>query len=242
MEDEFKFLKSKIISGRVYLDLFPFDKNDLVINIGCGEGPQAIVYAGHYKKMIGVDISKERLEKSKEIMKIYNIDNYETLCANIEEIPFPDKSFDKAIAIDVIEHVQNPEKLCLEANRLLKGDGKFLITFSTMYDKYRNLASMIKHFKPWIKNKNEKGYKWNPDAHNQSHSPKQWIALVERCGFKLLKSRANTLFPPLHLYGFPKFWFTNNIIYKITNFFCKIPVLKNYGQALVCVFEKNKVI
>src|SRR4030043_144704 len=182
MEDEFKFLKSKIISGRVYLDLFPFDKNDLVINIGCGEGPQAIVYAGHYKKMIGVDISKERLEKSKEIMKIYN------------------------------------------------------------NDKYRNLASMIKHFKPWIKNKNEKGYKWNPDAHNQSHSPKQWIALVERCGFKLLKSRANTLFPPLHLYGFPKFWFTNNIIYKITNFFCKIPVLKNYGQALVCVFEKNKVI
>lgn len=238
MKDDFEFLKGKIISGKVYPDFFPLDKNDLVINLGCGESPQAIVYAGQYKKMIGVDLDETRLLKSNRATKIYNVENYETVCANIENVPFPDKTFDKAMAIDVIEHVQNPKNFCLEINRTLKDDGKLLITFSTMYDKYRNLTSTIKHLKPWTKN--NKNSVWNPDAHNHRHTPGEWIKIVEKCGFKLYNSRANTLFPPLHLYGMKKFWFSNNIIYKITSFFCKIPILKNYGQALVCAFKKDE--
>lgn len=238
MKDEFNFLKGKLLSGRVYPDFFPFNPKDRVISLGCGEGPQAIVYAGQYKEMIGVDINKQRLERSKEIMKVYKIKNYTTLYANVEKISLPANSFDKAIAIDIIEHVQNPKKLCLEANRLLRKNGEFLITFSTMYDKYRDFASIIGRL-ILGKGKKIKSAEWNPDVHNQRHSPKKWIAIVESCGFKLSKSRANTLFPPLHLLGIPRFWFSNNIIYKINNFFCRMPVLKNCGQALVCVFKKQ---
>ena len=59
-----KHLKAKILSSRTYPEFFPFSPNDRVINIGCGEGPQAIVYAGQYEEMIGVDINKERLKNS----------------------------------------------------------------------------------------------------------------------------------------------------------------------------------
>lgn len=238
MDDKFEFLKGKLLSGRVYPEFFPLNPNDRVINLGCGEGPQTIVYAGQYQKMVGVDINKERLERSKEAMEIYKVRNYKTLLANVENVPLPNNTFDKAIAIDIIEHVRSPQKLCLEANRLLKENGKLLITFPAMYDHYRAFASWVGQvfFK---KRKKESSGEWNPDVHNQSHSLKEWITIVENCGFKLCKSRATTLFPPLHLYGIPKFWFSNSLIYKIVSFFCKVPILKNFGLSLVCIFKKN---
>ena len=74
--------------------------------------------------MIGVDINKERLKESEEAMRIYGVRNYTTLCASVEEIPLCDNSFDKVIAIGIVPCVPNPKKLGLEANRLLKENGK----------------------------------------------------------------------------------------------------------------------
>ncbi len=242
MGNKSSFLKGKLLSGRVYPEFFPFKPDDKVINLGCGSGPQAIVYSKQYKEMVGVDINKKRLEESKEIIRIYGVKNYTTLWANVEAIPLPSHSFDKAIAIDIIEHVQNPKKLSSEANRLLKENGELLITFPAMHDKFTNFISKIGHCILRRKKKKINSTQWDPDAHNREYPLKEWIAIVESCGFKLQKSRASTLFPPLHLYGLPRFWFSNNTIHKIDSFFCQMPVIKNYGQALVCAFRKEKKI
>lgn len=239
ISDEFDFLKGKLLSSRIYPEFFSFKTDDRVVNIGCGQGPQAIIYSGKYKEMVGIDINEKKLEKSKKAMIIYGVKNYTTLCANVEAIPLPNNSFDKAIAIDIIEHVQNPNKLCLEISRLLKESGELLITFPAMHDKFLDFISMVGRF-ILRRNKKAPSAEWNPDAHNQAYPLKEWIAIVESCGFKFYKSRASTLFPPLHYYGVPRFWYSNNIIHKIDSFFCKMPVLKNYGQALVCIFIKSK--
>jgi ubiquinone/menaquinone biosynthesis C-methylase UbiE len=241
MDDRQCFLKGKILSGRVYPEFFPLNPNDRVVNLGCGEGPQAIVYAGQYKEMVGVDINKDRLIRSEEAMKVYGIQGYATLWVNVENIPLPDKSFDKAIAIDIIEHVQSPKNLGLEVNRLLKENGELLITFSAMHDKFTKLFTALVCLIPRRKRKEPASSEWNPDAHNQEYPLSQWIRVIESCGFKLYKARATTLFPPLHLYGIPRFWFKSNIIHKIDSFFCKIPVLRNYGQSLLCIFIKLKI-
>ncbi|HUW21153.1 MAG TPA: class I SAM-dependent methyltransferase [Candidatus Bathyarchaeia archaeon] len=233
-------MEGKLLSARVYPEFFSFEPSDRVINLGCGKGPQAIAYAGQYREMIGVDINKKKLAESKEVMKIYGVKNYQTICANVENIPLPSNSFDKAIAIDIIEHVQNPGKLCFEANRLLKRKGRLLVTFPAMHDKFLNLVSKVKCVILKQEKKKILTSGWNPDAHNQSYPLKRWISIVESCGFRLEKSRASTLFPPLHAFGVPRFWFSNNLIHRIDSFFCTLPVLRNYGQALVCIFIKQK--
>ena len=192
--------------------------------------------------MVGVDINEDRLTRSEEAMNIYGIQGYATLCANVENIPLPDKSFDKAIAIDIIEHVQSPKNLGLEANRLLKENGALLMTFPAMHDKFTQLVTTLVRLILRRKKKEPASTEWNPDAHNQEYPLSEWISIVESCGFKLRKSRASTLFPPLHLYGIPRFWFASNIIHKLDSFFCKMPFLRNYGQALVCIFIKQKSI
>ena len=240
VNDKLRFLKGKILSGRLYPEFFPFKPDDCVINLGCGEGPQAIVYAGQYRKMVGVDTNEDRLKRSEEAMRIYGVQGYTTLCASVEDIPLPDNDFDKAIAVDIIEHVQSPKRLCLEANRMLKENGELLITFPAMHDKFTSFISWVGRFILRRKKKEASSKEWNPDAHNQEYAIGQWINIVESCGFKLHKSRASTLFPPLHLYGIPKFWFASNTIHRIDSFFCKMPVLRYCGQALVCVFIKQK--
>jgi 2-polyprenyl-3-methyl-5-hydroxy-6-metoxy-1,4-benzoquinol methylase len=237
-----KFLNAKILSSRDYPDFFPIKPYERVINIGCGIGPQAVVYANNFQEMIGVDINSDKLNISKNTLSEIGVKNYITLCANVESIPLPDKSFDKALAIDIIEHVINPEKFCREANRLLKENGEMLITFPAMHDKYLSLFSFIGKLIGRKKKEMSKGIDgWNPDKHNHDYSLVKWINLVSGCGFELKKSKATTIFPPLHLYGVPKFWFSNGIIHWLDRQICCLPLIKNFGATLMVVFIKKSV-
>ncbi|MCX6796327.1 MAG: methyltransferase domain-containing protein [Candidatus Falkowbacteria bacterium] len=172
-------------------------------------------------------------------MNELGVKNYSTICANVELIPLAGKGFDKALAIDIIEHVLNPEKFCCEAHRLLKNNGELLITFPAMHDRYIKLFSLIGRYILDRKKKEVVVSGWNPDDHNHNYSLPKWISLVSSCGFKFKKSRATTMFPPLHLYGVPRFWFANDIVYKFDSFFCRMPLIKSFGQSLVCVFYKK---
>ena len=235
-----RLLDSKIISARVYLDFFPASSEERVLNVCCGVGPQAVVYKNRFKEMIGVDVNSRRLEWSEKILPEYGVKNYRTICANVENMPLPTASFDKALAIDIIEHVENPRVVLQEIRRLLKSDGRLLITFPAMHDRYTDMANLIrKVFGRPLCLANRSFNSWDPDSHNQDFPVKEWIRLVKSEGFLLFQSRATTMFPPLHFWGIPKFWFTNKLVNRIDGFFCKLPIIKNFGSAVMAVFVKN---
>ncbi|MFH0803755.1 MAG: class I SAM-dependent methyltransferase [Candidatus Tagabacteria bacterium] len=236
--DGIKFNRGKLFSGIIYPEFLPIAKNDAVLNIGCGEGQQAVIYKDSFKKMVGIDINQNRLDTAKKLMEQYGVKNFEMICANVENIPLNEK-FDKAIAIDIIEHVINPAKVVSEIKRLLKDDGKLLITFPAMHDKWENLFRFVGRKILRRKGKTIIKPGWDPDVHQYNYSLKQWIDIMNDGGFCLVACRGSTLFPPLHYLGLPKFWFSNRFIHKIDNFFCRLPFFKNYGQALVCLFEKE---
>jgi SAM-dependent methyltransferase len=235
-------LKGKILSGRVYPEFFPFEPGDRVVNIGSGSGPQAVVYRGKYRQMVGLDITFERLKTAQQTAAQEGIRNFQNVCADVERLPLKSAAFDKAIAIDIIEHVRNPRVLCLEAHRVLKSGGKLLVTFPALHDHYVRTISRVARLirgKKQTSSFDHPQETWHPDAHNQEFALPAWIALVEESGFRLLASRASTLFPPLHLYGVPRFWFSSDFIHRIDSYLCSTRLLKNYGQALVCAFEKT---
>lgn len=233
-----KFKEGKLKSGIVYPEIFPLSQNEIVLNVGCGDGVQAITYQNHFKKMVGVDIDAPSLKTAQEVAQYYKIDNLELIEANVESIPLSEQ-FDKALAIDIVEHVIHPDLLTKEIHRLLKDSGELLITFPAMHDKWEHLFQFIG--RKILKRKSKTVYKegWDPREHQYNYSLKKWISILEDNGFVLTKSRASTLFPPLHYLGLPRFWFTNKFIHIIDRFFCQLPVFKNYGQALICVFKKK---
>lgn len=238
-----EFIQGKMLSGRVYPEFFPFDQNDRVLNIGCGYGPQAFVYQGMFDTMVGIDINHDRLQQAMTLRDAGWVDNFHVAQSNVERLPFATSQFSKALAIDIIEHVEHPEAMCREIHRVMVNRGQVLLTFPALHDHYTALFSWVARN---ILRRQSKGTfhdqpeTWHPDAHNQSYPLKTWLKLVEDCGFKLIQSRASTLFPPLHLYGVPRFWFKNNQLHQIDAFFARQPVLKYYGQALMGIFEVVK--
>ena len=107
-----------------------------------------------------------------------------------------------------------------------------------MHDKWENLFRFVGRKILRRKGKTIVKPVWNPDVHQYNCSLKRWLDIMNDGGFCLVACRASTLFPPLHYLGIPKFWFYNKFIHTIDGYLCKLPFIKNYGQALVCVFGK----
>lgn len=235
-----QFLAGKVLSSRVYPEFFPLHKTDRVLNAGFGDGPQAIVYAGSFAHMVGVDIQADRLKKAREVIDTCSVQNVELIEGNVESLPVPDASFDAALAIDIIEHVQYPGRLATELFRILVPGGRLLITFPAKHDRFEDAMSTLgKILKPWKKRESHSA-DWHPDHHAHEYPIKKWRRIIEGAGFRLVRSRATTMFPPLHLYGVQRFWFSNRVIHAMDRWTASLPGIQNLGQTIMMEFVATK--
>ncbi len=238
MQLDRRLFNGKIISSVVYPECFPIHPTDDVVNLGCGVAPQAVVYKGSFNCMVGVDTNAERLASSHILLAEHGVTNYSTVAAPVESTGLESGRFDKALAIDIIEHLPHPKLLLDEAKRLLKPGGVMLITVPAMHDLYVHGARRIARMLGKRTSEMPHGH---PDAHNSDFSLREWEQILAASGFEIVRTRASTLFPPLHLYGVPRFWFTVQWIHTIDSFFCRLPIIKRFGQAMLFVLRKPTI-
>ena len=96
-----------------------------VLDIGCGTGYGTAELAQHAQSAAGIDISADAIVYAREH---YPIANATFLAASATAIPFPSASFDLVTAFEVIEHLENWHELLIEARRLLRPSGTFLVS------------------------------------------------------------------------------------------------------------------
>lgn len=233
---DFKHLAGKVLSSRVYPEFFRFKPDDRVLNVGCGEGPQLAVYAGSFGSMVGVDIVSERLAGFRRLAAALGLAGVETVESNVEAMPLPDATFDAALAIDIIEHVEHPEALLREMFRLLKPGGRLLITFPAMHDKFVDGLSALRRLFGGKRRPAPTG--WHPDDHQHEYPVGRWMDLAKQAGFVWRRSRATTMFPPLHLYGLPRFWFSCGPLHAVDRAVASLPGVQNLGQTVMAEFAK----
>jgi ubiquinone biosynthesis O-methyltransferase len=99
-----------------------------VLDIGCGAGflSNDLAAAGH--QVTGIDLSTSSLAVAESHDHTHTVKYLE---GDVYKIPFSDASFDVISAMDLLEHVSEPEKVIAEASRVLKPGGIFFFnTFS----------------------------------------------------------------------------------------------------------------
>ena len=101
-----------IVSGLVPL-------SGLLLDVGCYNGSFSRYL--HGIKYIGVDVNRQAVEEAKE-RKI------DVMLASCDFLPFRSESFDACSLIEVIEHLFFPGKAVKEAHRILKPNGKLILT------------------------------------------------------------------------------------------------------------------
>jgi SAM-dependent methyltransferase len=95
------------------------------IDLGCGAGYGTYSLAKVAHSIMGVDLSKEAVTHA---AGSYQAPNLHFEVGNVGSLPYKDGSFEAAVSFEVIEHLEHPEELVLEAKRLLKKDGVFVVS------------------------------------------------------------------------------------------------------------------
>ena len=112
-----------------YLNKWKSEGRKSVLDLGCGLGRHALLFAKSGFKTTAVDISDEALNTLKALCKEQNVD---ILCkkADMEALPFADNAFDCIFAMHSAGHTdtQGMKRLMAELARVLKPDGAVFMT------------------------------------------------------------------------------------------------------------------
>jgi uncharacterized protein (TIRG00374 family) len=99
--------------------------DEVILDIGCGSGVQLrALDIAHPGLLIGMDLNRGALVFAKS----KNIPKSEFILADAQHLPFRERSVNKIICAEIIEHLHEPEKMIHESQRVLSAGGRIAIS------------------------------------------------------------------------------------------------------------------
>lgn len=117
----FEYLKKRSALGALYRRYLLYPKlnqflHGRALDVGCGLGDML----GFRSNTIGVDINQLNVQYCTSI-------GLDAHVMELDELPFPDGSFDSVLLDNVLEHIAKPGALLKEIRRVLKSGGNLVI-------------------------------------------------------------------------------------------------------------------
>jgi ubiquinone/menaquinone biosynthesis C-methylase UbiE len=170
-----------------------------LLNVGCAHGPDFLPFKSSFE-LYGIDFSPAMLENARRYAEKYSF-SVSLVEADARSLPYPDASFDFAIAVAVYHHIEESEgrlKALHELYRVLKPGGE---AFLTVWNKWQPRF--------WLKPKNTR-VPWRSQdkilhRYYYLYSYRELEKTARQAGFEILKSS------PESSYRFPLKTFSRNI-------------------------------
>ena len=170
-----------------------------VLDVACGTADSSIALAkAGIPFVTGVDISEGMIKVGEEKIKSLNLNNINLKVEDCENLSFEDNSFDSAFIAFGIRNFEDKKKGLNELRRVLKDNGHLLI-LELSVPQNKILLSLYKlyflHILPFIGKKisgDSKAYTYLPNSVMNFPKPKEFMAIMEECGFKNVKQKALT--------------------------------------------------
>jgi len=121
--------------------VIPHIEGKKILEVSFGSGYLMTQYAKDDFDIYGIDYNEKMLEITSKKMLSKKIDS-KLYKANVEELPFPDNTFDTVINTMAFTGYPNGEKAMSELKRVLKKDGKLLLV-DFDYPRNRNLIGYL---------------------------------------------------------------------------------------------------
>jgi len=193
---DYKFLPThrvgltNYLREKTLLKLFDFQKNDIVLDVGCASGRQLFQIYDYIGMGHGTDIARSFIDKCNSVKQEKNISNLYFKVSEVEFLSFDDKYFDKIICAEVLEHVFDFNIAIQEIRRVLKDDGEFVMTVpninadATIWGRFLRLLK-IRKFNP-IKIFSREELTKHGDAHVREFNKKNIVKQIEQNGFRVI--------------------------------------------------------
>ena len=126
------YRRSKVHAAGQDLDLMvksgALRADSVLLDAGCGAGHTSLAFAPHVGWVIACDFTPAMLVQVESLAKERGLVNVETQLGDVENLPFPSKSFDLVVTRYSAHHWLHPGRALAEFRRLLKAGGSFLIS------------------------------------------------------------------------------------------------------------------
>ena len=161
-------------------------KSDVVLDLGCGNGQNAIKASRIANRVVACDFDKELLNIAEEEAKLKKINNIKFEIVNLEErLKYRNNSFSSMIFLDVLEHLKNRDEILSGIKRVLKPNGLLFLGVPNSQTSWKKLqrSSGVCSFS-------------DPD-HKVEFTQKQIESLLEKFGFKIIHLGYSSFDTPL---------------------------------------------
>jgi arsenite methyltransferase len=140
-EEELAQVPRSAIEGALgvgnHLRFAEIESGETILDLGCGAGIDSVLAArraGRSGRVIGLDFLPEMLERTAAAAADADLENIETLEAEMEAIPLRDESVDHVISNGVINLSARKRRVLAECARVLKPGGKLSLSDLTVGD------------------------------------------------------------------------------------------------------------
>ena len=102
---------------------------DVVLDVGCANGAHTLKAAARCKRIVGFDYDVKQLSVARRTAHVQGLGNVHFFGWDVTRpFPFPDKTFDAALFLDVIEHLVPRVTVLREIHRVLKDNGRLMVS------------------------------------------------------------------------------------------------------------------
>jgi 2-polyprenyl-3-methyl-5-hydroxy-6-metoxy-1,4-benzoquinol methylase len=107
---------------------FHIASTDVVLDVGCGDSPFLTFCADRGAEIIFADIDKSNVDVTYKNLKKTKASSLTPLVTDSNPLPLEEGTATKIISMEVIEHVDDPEKFLSELFRVGKSGAQYLLT------------------------------------------------------------------------------------------------------------------
>jgi|RhiMetdeSRZDD1v2_1073273.scaffolds.fasta_scaffold443913_2 ubiquinone/menaquinone biosynthesis C-methylase UbiE len=142
-----------------------------VLDAGCGTGHTALALAPLVAEVVGVDLTEAMLEQGRRLAAERGLTNVTFRTGDVEQLPFPDASFNIVASRYSAHHYPRPSAALREFARVLRPGGVFLLVDvvspdDPTQDTFLNAIELLRD-----------------PSHVRDHSVAQWHAMLTSAGF-----------------------------------------------------------
>lgn len=107
---------------------FKITADDVVLDVGCGEGEPTLFSARRGAHVVFSDIDAQKVKILMEKVRQTKARKVESFVSDTLPLPLPDEYATKIVSLEMLEHTSSPAKVLAELVRVGKPDAQYLLT------------------------------------------------------------------------------------------------------------------